>query len=99
MPAYPDLGAMGNWHPVASFEEITVLKPQAGLQALTQLSSLRSLNLVSYGGRSQHCLDNSSFVCVKVSTSPRHCDYTANTALRDVHAVVLGICVQVLPQV
>ena len=27
------------------------------------LSTLRSLNLVSYGGRSHHCLDNHSFGC------------------------------------
>jgi hypothetical protein len=37
---------------------------QVGLQALTGLSTLRSLNLVSYGGRSHHCLDNRSFGCV-----------------------------------
>jgi hypothetical protein len=34
---------------------------QVGLQALMGLSTLRSLNLVSYGGRSHHCLDNHSF--------------------------------------
>jgi hypothetical protein len=36
---------------------------QVGLQALMGLSTLRSLNLVSYGGRSHHCLDNHSFGC------------------------------------
>jgi hypothetical protein len=38
---------------------------------LTRLSTLRSLNLVSYGGRSHHCLDNHSFgyapYCLAVS--------------------------------
>lgn len=36
---------------------------QCGIQAITGLASLRSLNLVSYGGRSCHCLDNSNFRC------------------------------------
>jgi hypothetical protein len=42
---------------------------QVGLQALIGLSTLRSLNLVSYGGRSHHCLDNHSFGCAAPGAS------------------------------
>ena len=33
------------------------------------LATLRSLNLVSYGGRSHHCLDNHSFGCAPPAAS------------------------------
>jgi hypothetical protein len=45
---------------------------QVGLQALTRLRTLRSLNLVSYGGRSHHCLDNRSFGCASCCLKDSH---------------------------